>query len=162
MTEAFRREAQASSNHRSSRSDPSLRDHSRLWRVFVLVIAPALFGIIAGSTLKWSATAWSVLQTAGVISAILGGLDHKRWWSAAARGALAGLIAAVVIICVDAAIPGANVKAFGPSYVPIAVIISAVLHTVGGLVVRRILLRLRRKKLAESVPAQSYPQVSNR
>lgn len=159
MTDGHGQEVQESSHQRSSRSAATLADRSRSRQVFVLVIAPFLFAVVAGLTLKWSTAAWSTVQVLGLAGATLGGLEHKHWWSAAVRGAVAGLVAGIVLVLFGAAIPGSNVESFELSNVPGACAWSALFH-MGGVVLRRILIR--RRKRAELVPAHSSPQFSNR
>ncbi|GLV74165.1 hypothetical protein [Streptomyces hygroscopicus] len=141
-----------------SRFERSFADSSRRRQVFGLVVGPVVFGVVAGLTLKWSETAWSTMQFLGLIGATLAGLEHKRWWSAAARGAVAGFIAIGVVLFILDAMPGANVMSFAPSYMFEAAMYSGVSHAVGA-VLRWFLVR--RKKRAESVPTRSASQLSS-
>ncbi|MEU6133061.1 hypothetical protein ABZ805_28105 [Saccharopolyspora sp. NPDC047091] len=106
--------------------------HSRRRQVIALVVAPILFGVLAGVALKWSVVAWWTMQGLGAVGAVFAGREHKYGWSAALRGIVAGLIATSVVIGMHALLPGADVEALAlPSYLFEAAAASAVLHLIG-------------------------------
>ncbi|MGQ4515622.1 hypothetical protein [Streptomyces sp. DW26H14] len=119
-----------------------LADQSRRRQAFALVVAPILFGVLAGLTLKWSLVAWWTMQVLGLVGAVVAGREHQHGWSAAARGVIAGLIASGVVVGMHAALPGHDVKTLDiPSYLAMGAVASAVLHLIGAAP-----RRLRRRK----------------
>ncbi|GAA5068483.1 hypothetical protein [Nocardia callitridis] len=116
----------------ATRRAKSFGEHSRQRQLFALIVAPIIFGALAGPTLKWSVVAWWTVQVIGVLGAILAGHEHRYGWSAAARGAVAGLIAAGVVVGIHAVMTGADVKSFDAvPYLLQAAAASAVLHLIG-------------------------------
>lgn len=128
----------------SSPHQESLIDYSRRRQAVALIVAPVIFGTVAGLTLKWSVVAWWTMQVIGLLGAILAGREHKYGWSAAARGAVAGLLATGVVVGLHALLPGDDVKTLElPSYLITAAVASAVLHLIGA-APRRIRRRIAR------------------
>ncbi|WP_033294690.1 hypothetical protein [Amycolatopsis jejuensis] len=73
-----------------------------------------------------------------MLGALIAGLEHRRWWSAALRGAIGGLAAAGVVVLLHAAIPGVDAADFDPAAFPVyAAAASAALHAGGSLLRRR-------------------------
>ncbi|WP_432825062.1 hypothetical protein [Dactylosporangium sp. CA-092794] len=122
---------------RAARTQPLFAEFSRGRQAFSLIVAPAVFGVLMGLTIRWSGPAWWTLQAVGVLGAVVAGLEHRRLLPAAMRGAVGGLFAATAVVCVRAAFSGEDVTNFVPaSFVATAVIASAVLHA-GGAALRR-------------------------
>ena len=122
---------------RKSRPQPVFAEYSRVRQILVVVVAPIVFGILAGLTLRWSAPAWWTMQVIGVLGAVNAGREHRLFRAAALRGTVAGLIAALIIVLVHALTTGADVANFSPMAFPvIAAVASAALH-VGGTALRR-------------------------
>jgi hypothetical protein len=148
MSEGHARQPRAGADRRSSGEAPSFVDHSRRRQAIALFVAPIVFGVLGGLTLKWSLVAWWTMQIVGLVGAVFAGREHKYGWSAAARGAVAGLLAAGVVVGMHAVLPGNDVKSFEiPSYLAEAAVASAVLHLIGA-APRRI---RRRKRQVEAL-----------
>ncbi|NDZ79586.1 MULTISPECIES: hypothetical protein [unclassified Streptomyces] len=142
MSEEHVQVAEADADRESPR-DESLIDYSRRRQAVALIVAPIIFGVLAGLTLKWSVVAWGTMQVIGVLGAVVAGREHKYGWSAAARGFVAGLLATGVTVGMQALLPGDDVKTLAfPSYLITAAIGSAVLHLVGA-APRRIRRRIK-------------------
>lgn len=125
-----------------SRAPVTFGGFSRRRQFAVLVVAPIVFGLVAGPVLGWSGAGWWALQALGVLGAVLAGHDHRTARAAALRGAVAGGLAALTVLAVHGAVGVPAATHFEADTYPVyAVVVSAALHAVGA--VRRRWTRAR-------------------
>ncbi|MFD2421758.1 hypothetical protein [Amycolatopsis pigmentata] len=137
MPENQKQKPFASHDERSIRAPLLFAEFSRVRQVVSLLVIPIVFGVVAALTLKWTAPAWWTWQALGALGAVLAGLEHRRRRSAALRGAVGGLLAAMTVVCFRVFLTGEDVTEFNPVSFPLfAVIASAGLHA-GGAMLRR-------------------------
>ncbi|WP_236794250.1 hypothetical protein [Amycolatopsis sp. GM8] len=138
MSETQEPKIQAARDEHSVRTPPLFAGRSRARQSVAVIVIPILFGVVAAFMLKWAEPAWWTWQGLGILGATIAGLEHLRWWSAALRGAVAGLVAALTVVGIHTFLPGKDMTDFDPVAFPIyAFIASAGLHALGTVLRRR-------------------------
>jgi di/tricarboxylate transporter len=52
-------------------------EHSRRRQAIALFVAPVVFGVLGGFTLKWSLVAWWTMQVIGLVGAVFPGREQS-------------------------------------------------------------------------------------
>ncbi|CAN5420190.1 hypothetical protein BH10ACT11_BH10ACT11_06420 [soil metagenome] len=110
---------------------PLLADRPRNLQILFAVVAPAVFGIVAGLLLGSSKGAYIVVSLIAAIGGVGAGFDHSGWIAGAKRGLLGGtLYGAFILIAHE--ISGSAARVDLPDPAIVLVVVTAMLGALFG------------------------------
>lgn len=108
------------------RLPPLLEEHPRWLQVLLVIVLPAVYGVVTGYFLGVSEGAYLVLSILGVVGGIGAGFDHVGAAAGAKRGVIAGSVFGAAILIAHE-IHGKEAKADLPDPAILLVVLTTVL-----------------------------------
>ena len=123
-----------------SRLSVPFDDRSNGFRILLVLVVPAVFGVICGLALGASAALYLVLQAIAAVGGLVAGLEHRKTGQALIRGLFAGLFFGAAIAITHELVGGTDHGLLPqPALLPvITAVAGGILASLGALIRRRV------------------------